>query len=71
MECQILLPGKNKKFVLRFYGPVNPIESCRVWSVYLTILLLNRLIPLWLTSIVHIFCQKLTTTLLESVDGRE
>ena len=23
-------------FVLRFYGPVNPMGSCRAWSVYLT-----------------------------------
>ena len=39
-------------FVQRFYGPVNPMESCRAWSVYLTTRLLGRLIPL--TSIVHI-----------------
>ena len=32
-------------FVLRFYGPVNPLGSCRVLSVYmyLTTLLLGRL----------------------------
>ena len=30
-------------FVLRFYGPVNPMRSCRVPSVYLTSLLLGRL----------------------------
>ena len=30
-------------FVLRFYGPVNPMGSCRAWSVYLTTLLLGRL----------------------------
>ena len=23
-------------FVLKFYGPVNPMGSCRAWSVYLT-----------------------------------
>ena len=23
-------------FVLRFYGPVNPMGSCRAWSIYLT-----------------------------------
>ena len=28
-------------FVLRFYGPVNPMGSCRAWSVYLTTLLLG------------------------------
>ena len=33
-------------FVLRFYGPVNPMGSCRVRSVYLTTLLLGRLSPL-------------------------
>ena len=32
-------------FVLRFYGPVNPMGSCRVRSVYLTCLL-GRLSPL-------------------------
>ena len=30
-------------FVLRFYGPVNPMGSCRVRSVYLTTRLLDRL----------------------------
>ena len=24
--------------VLRFYGPINPMGSCRAWSVYLTTL---------------------------------
>ena len=33
-------------FVLRFYGPVNPIGSCRARSVYLTTRLLGRLSPL-------------------------
>ena len=33
-------------FVLRFYGPVNPMGSCRAWSVYLTTLLLGRFSPL-------------------------
>ena len=33
-------------FVLRFYGPVNPVGSWRVWSVYLTTCLLGRLSPL-------------------------
>ena len=33
-------------FVLRFYGPVNPMGSCRVRSVYLTTRLLGRLSPL-------------------------
>ena len=33
-------------FVLRFYGPVNPMGSCRARSVYLTTCLLGRLNPL-------------------------
>ena len=33
-------------FVLRFYGPVNPMGSCRARSVYLTTRLLGKLSPL-------------------------
>ena len=33
-------------FVLRFYGPVNPIRSCQARPVYLTTSLLGRLSPL-------------------------
>ena len=33
-------------FVLRFYGPVKPMGSCRARSVYLTTHLLGRLSPL-------------------------
>ena len=33
-------------FVLRFYGPVNPMGSCRVRSVYLTTRLVGSLSPL-------------------------
>ena len=33
----------SELFVLRFYGPVNPMGSCRAWSVYLTTGLLGRL----------------------------
>ena len=33
-------------FVLRFYGTVNPMGSCRARSVYLTTRLLGRLSPL-------------------------
>ena len=36
----------EKLFVLRFYGPVNPMGSCRARSVYLTTRLLGRLSPL-------------------------
>ena len=32
-------------FVLRFYGPVNPLGSCQAQSVYLTTRLLGRLSP--------------------------
>ena len=34
------------EFVLRFYGTVNPMGSCRARSVYLTTRLLGRLCPL-------------------------
>ena len=40
-------------FVLRFYGPVNPMRFCPVPSVYLTTLLLGRLTK-QLTSIMQI-----------------
>ena len=33
-------------FVLRFYGPVNPMGSCQARSVYLTTRLLGRFSPL-------------------------
>ena len=59
-------------FVLRFYSPVNPVGSCQMWSVYLTILLLGRLSPLSGQPILCTFLrQKLTTALLESAEGRE
>ena len=41
MKCQIIC-----LFVLRFYGPVNPMGSCRARSVYLATRLLGRLSPL-------------------------
>ena len=37
---------KEDLFVLRFYGPINPMGSCRARSVYLTTCLLGRLSPL-------------------------
>ena len=59
-------------FVFRFYGPVNPMGSCRARSVYLTTRLLGRLSPLSGYSVLcTFFRQKLTTALLESADGRE
>ena len=43
-----LLPKRDLVclFVLGFYGPVNPMGSCRARSVYLTTRLLGRLSPL-------------------------
>ena len=38
--------GNVVLFVLRFYGPVNPMGSCQARSVYLTTHLLGRLSPL-------------------------
>ena len=38
--------GPVDLFVLRFYGPVNPMGSCLSRSVYLTTHLLGRLSPL-------------------------
>ena len=49
LQCLIVC-----SFVLRFWGPVNPMGSCRARSVYLTTLLLGRLSPKRLISIVHI-----------------
>ena len=42
----LLSPTIHSLFVLRFYGPVNPVGSCRARSVYLTTRLLGRLSPL-------------------------
>ena len=38
--------GSASLFVLGFYGPVNPMGSCRARSDYLTTRLLGRLSPL-------------------------
>ena len=55
-------------FVLQFYGPVNPVGSCRVCSIYLIKLLLGRLSFKQLTSIVHILgCNLKTKELLDCV----
>ena len=52
-------------FVLRIYGPVNPMGSCRARSVYFTTLFIGQAkFSKRFTSIVHI--EKLTTALLES-----
>ena len=58
-------------FVLRFYGPVNPMVSCRARSLYLTTRLLGRLSPLsGLTSIVHILSPE-TDYCPSWISGRE
>ena len=60
-------------FVLRFYGPVNPMGPCWAWSVYLTTRLLGRLSPLkQLTSIVivHILLPE-TDNCPSWISGRE
>ena len=47
LQVTPMLPTKYEVlFVLRFYGPVNPMGSCRARSVYLTTRLLGRLSPL-------------------------
>ena len=43
---QVKVPAESCLLVLRFYGPVNPMGSCRARSVYLTTRLLGRLSPL-------------------------
>ena len=40
------LLSQSDTFVLRFYGLVNPMGSCRARSVYLSTPLLGRLSPL-------------------------
>ena len=56
-------------FVLRFYGPVNPMGSCRARSIYLTTRLLGRLSPLS-TSIVQILSPE-TDNCPSWISGRE
>ena len=58
--------------MLRFYGPVNPMGSCRARSVYLTTRLLGRLSPLSGSPVLcTFFRQKLTTALLESAEWND
>ena len=47
-KTEVILPGTKSPvvdclFVLRFYGPINPMGSCRARSVYLTTRLLSPL----------------------------
>ena len=57
-------------FVLRFYGPVNPMGSCRARSVYLTTRLLGRLSSLSGKPVLcTFFRQKLTTAFLNQRKG--
>ena len=44
--CAVIRSNTVCLFVLRFYGPVNPMGSCQARSVYLTTRLLGRLNPL-------------------------
>ena len=49
LMCVCVCNGSGVKcicFVLRFYGPVSPMASCRARSVYPTTRLLGRLNPL-------------------------
>ena len=58
-------------FVLRFFGPVNPMGPCCARSVYLTTLLQGRLSRLRrLTSIVHILSPE-TDNCPSWISGRE
>ena len=43
--CTFFRQKLTTAVVLRFYGPVNPMGSCRARSVYLTTRLLGRLSP--------------------------
>ena len=61
----------DDQFVLRFYGPVNPMGSCRMQSVYLTTRLVGRLSSLKrLTSIVHILSPEIDNC-PSGISGRE
>ena len=67
MTCSLLLKDiRVCLFVLRFYGPVNPMGSCRARSVYLTTRLLGRFSPLS----VHILSPE-TKNCPSWVSGRE
>ena len=56
-------------FLLRFYGPVDPMGLCRVRSVYLTTHLMGRRSPLSGEPVLcTFFRKKLTTALLESAE---
>ena len=49
LDTRVLINSKMSPvclLVLRFYGPGNPMGSCRARSVYLTTRLLGRLSPL-------------------------
>ena len=76
--CQVFDPNLRLNEIcslvgLVFNGPVNTVKVMLSMSVYLTTLVLGRFSPLSSQPVlVHILCsQKLTTVLLESVEGRE
>ena len=58
---------------MEVYGQINTINSISCQSYYLTILYLGRLNPLLAAnqSLCTFFYQKLTTTILESAEGRK
>ena len=69
-SCTFLFSDKDL-FVLRFYGQVNPLRSCRAQSVYLITLLLCRFSPLSsLPVLVHILSLKTDNCFLESIRER-
>ena len=57
-------------FVLRFYGPVNPMGSCRARSFYLTMFTGQAKSSKRLTSIVHILSPE-TDNCPSLISGRE
>ena len=59
----------QRLFVLRFYGPVNSFGSYRVWSVYLTTLLLGRLSPLSYKPVLCTFFRQKLTNFLNQLKG--
>ena len=68
-NCKSFIGTFHELFVLRFYSPVNLMGSCQAQS-NLTTLLLGRLSPLWLTSIVHILSPG-TDNCSSWISGRE
>ena len=53
----------------RFYSPVNPLRSCRVWSVYLTTLFLDRLSPRLTNTCAYFFARNWQLPFLKQQKG--